>query len=468
MSGHKRATILLQQADQARFAQASRHLKIVEQDYDEIKAKICQVQTEYLHSSLDTIQTRQNNYSNSLAHLGSQLSQVELVLSQKIIDCTSQIYEEINSLGIETWQNTADLIDQQSQALQDMCSEAVSHQQLALDQVQQQLRTQSDRRLNQRQIAVSAFQDAVAFMNSLQNSYDLERFYPGITNTMANELDLAQKNIENDFFEAGLAISQQIYLRCSTARLEIENYFLQHSIFCSAALNKGFEILGMYDAQSQVNAVDLQGNPLDLEIDVDHWSWGKWREKRSCCLRLVHRLKRSSENLEIEEIDDILKQMLDCDEALPEIVSQARENILASQIRYNLAECIVASLQEQGFFLENSTYEYADQRQPYQTTLQNLEGSRIIVKLSPQSGESLIQNIDLVSEDNETRTAYELHQRVKKLRSALQSFGLQVNFTQVKEPDSISAGTHDPARIKNFSDSRPSEKIIKREPAMRN
>ena len=447
MSGHKRATINFQRSDHIRFAQVSRQLENVERDYQEVKARISQIQSGYMQSSIDSLQSRQAEYTACLAQLDNQVSQqvgrqfyqVEYDLSNAIINHANQVYEQVTSLGTSLQQETSALIEQQSLALQLLFDESLAQQQAELDEIHYQLAEYAHQQHYKRQAALEALQSAAVVVDSLRAAYDLERFFPGRNAAFENELQTSQQNTTSGFFEASLAGSQQICLQAVLLRTQLEGYFLQHSILCSAALAKGMETLSLYDSHARVHAVDLEGSLLDVEIDVDHWSWGEWREQRQRCQRLVQRLQRNSDSLEIPAVEQVFQQIMACSAALPEIVGQARENVLASQVRYNLAECIVSSLKEQGFYLAESEYEDADQRRPYRTALTNLEGSRVLVTLSPKPDTPILHNLDLVSEDCEVRTPHELRKRAKTLRSALNSYGLQVNFTSLDESEPVPA-----------------------------
>ena len=444
MSGHKRAIIALQRAEQTRFAQESRRLEIVEQDFNDIKAKVHQIQKDNFQISYDSLQKRQDNFIASIGNLDSHLQELEYGISQQIVDQASLIQGQIDAHHLEIYDDTVRMIELNTQKLQNTINETAYQQQIELDQLQNQVSALYQQKQYKHEVARDALQSARNFFHSLHHCYDLDKFKPGLSTDTINLLETAEQNLINGFYEAGLITAQQTINRLSVARIEIEDYLLQHSLVINTTLAKGYEVLGLFDSQSTVPAVDLDGEQLKSLIDVDHWSWGAWRNWRRQCLRLVNRVERISAQLNIDEINDIHNQILDCEEALPDIISQARKNVLASQVRYNLAECIVQSLKEQGFYLEDSHYENADQRQPYLTSLLNIEGSRIKVQLSPQAESPFQQRIDLISEDQEVRTEYELKQRAKILHNTLQAYGLQANFSSIPQSDLVQAKSSDP------------------------
>jgi hypothetical protein len=101
-------------------------------------------------------------------------------------------------------------------------------------------------------------------------------------------------------------------------------------------------------------------------------------------------------------------------------------NALNSQLRINIADLVVRALQDQGYALESSDYESADQRKTYDALLSNLDGSEVVVKVAP-SGRDLGQNeLHLQSIDREEHTEHELQQRWLEVSRSLTHYGLDV------------------------------------------
>jgi exonuclease VII small subunit len=453
MSGHKRGILSIQQAQRNRFSQAGRQLDIVANDYTEVKAKIQEIQKNHFDTSIQSLQSRQQYLDQSLLHLDDNLRTVENGISQAILDQAHELQQQYDVFSENILTQTTCLLDDQTRALEKYLDQALFYQQSEFEQLQMQVLSLQQYQTHKRQVASETLRSTNELFETLLRTYDLDRLIPGLAGEVMNDLRITQENIASGFYEAGLTSAQQIYTRLSSARIKIENIVMQHAIACSTAIARGTLVLEKFDLQSKVKAIDLEGNPLDFNIDVDYWSWGAWRDWRKRCLRFVQRLQRNSDQLEITEVNNILGQIDECEAALPEIVYQARENILASQIRFNLAECIVCSLQEQGFFVDNSDYQNTDQRQPYLTSLKNIEGSRVTIQLSPQANNPIFHTIDLVSEDHGIRTEHELRQRAKVLRDSLKAYGLQVNFSTVQDPNT-NQGIFTPTKLQVNSDRR--------------
>ncbi|MEZ4524904.1 MAG: hypothetical protein R2941_03175 [Desulfobacterales bacterium] len=71
---------------------------------------------------------------------------------------------------------------------------------------------------------------------------------------------------------------------------------------------------------------------------------------------------------------------------MPEIVEHARQNILASQLRSNIAELAAGAFQREGFAVEDAAYEGNDERNAYVVKMKNRAGSEVVTVISPVQG----------------------------------------------------------------------------------
>ena len=434
MSGHKRATISIQQVDPRRLEKAASRLQAVEKDFQEIRQRINHLHHEQLHTGFQQLHERQEHFTHALGVLDEHLQSIEYHTSQTLLDRTAQFNQHIAAVENDLWQNTSGLLENQANVIQSILDESLAAQQEQFKRLRNSIARSRRNEERKQQMAVQAFEAACTHLNSINATYDHEKYLPGVVPQISQDLENAHLNLENGFFEAVLLASQQAYQRSSVARLQIENILLQKQLAYQSALAKAEQLIAQLEFTRQVHAVDLDGNPLVENIDVEYWSWGTWRDMGKECQRLSNLLRRSLDELELDQIDQILMQLESQEQQIPSLVSSARQNILSSQVRYNLAECIVEAFQQQGFFLVASQYQGNDQRQPYQTLLRDYTGSEITVQLAPQPECPILHTIDIISEDAGIRTQHELRQRASALKSSLQAYGLDVSaFSTLQE-----------------------------------
>jgi hypothetical protein len=146
---------------------------------------------------------------------------------------------------------------------------------------------------------------------------------------------------------------------------------------------------------------------------------------------LIQQLESDDGRFGLKDLKEILEQNLPAlEQDCHEMICLARRQVLASQIRYNMASCIVEALGDQGFELLSSEYEDQDMRKSYQVALANLEGCQIVVRVSPANGSPGKNVVSIETQNYEQRSEHELRQRARELAHSLQNYGLSVSSVE--------------------------------------
>jgi hypothetical protein len=273
-----------------------------------------------------------------------------------------------------------------------------------------------------RQVAAQAIHQSQALLENLQQAF------PGneASASIQAALEVAQQNLAQGYAEAALAAAQQATLQTQQLRVQLEQDYNERMLLRSAALEKLGDVQALLMSNQQVSAVDLEGRSLDYPLDVDFWTAGGWTRLFQALELIQGYLENPPDTLDKAHLSEILyDQLPQIEQSLPEVVAQARHTVLASQIRFNMAEAVLAALSEQGFVPEQAAYLDGDMRQAYQLALHNLEGSQLVVTLQPDVG-GIKNQLDFRSEDSAKRTPHELRQRARELARSLKRYGLQV------------------------------------------
>jgi hypothetical protein len=119
---------------------------------------------------------------------------------------------------------------------------------------------------------------------------------------------------------------------------------------------------------------------------------------------------------------------------LEEIIWEARSKVLGSQLRINIADIAVQALGRQGFSLVDATYEGQDQRGRYVVKVQHIDGSEVVVLVTPKEGQYLENDLEIHSYDAEQWAEEILQSRANELAGALSAQGLQAPRPQQVAP----------------------------------
>jgi hypothetical protein len=450
MSGHKRTTVSLNELDLRRLEGVEDRLKFVENDYQTIRANVKNTSDLELQVDFQRMAERQAAIQEALDHAVSGLYDNILQIDQQngnfLFEHAQSIQNQLSDLGSGLWEQTSEII-QKNQI------EFIHYLENSLQERDQQLFILKEEiGQNQQQASKYVFevlQSAVNFLHELSNSLPIDRYYPDRLPAIEKELNQAFDNLQQGFNETGLGTSQRIINELAALRLDIEGREIRRRSLLTSVRRRLCEDILIYEKQVSIQAIGLDGEDLGIEIDVPYWSGGLYTDgirKFKSLLKQIDEIGDSFSEEELLEFHSEKIKMLELN--IQEAFRIARRNVLASQVRYNIADCVVQALENQGFILTAGCYEEKDQRGAYQVLLKHIDGSEVSVQVSQIDGEVGTSIVDLETLQSETRSENEMRQRAREVAASLVHYGLQVG-----KPNSIGQITYqskaEPSDLKN-------------------
>ena len=432
MSGHKRTTVSLSEADLRRLEGVEGRLRNVEKDYESIRERAKQAQAEELLEGWQGLSRRQTAFQETLASaLGEvqegvygELQELEAQSGQALAEQALYLQEQMAGLGSGMWEQTAALLEAHSRQVADLVQASQEEREAQFGRLRRELR---EGRQSREQMAAEALQAAQGLWASLAESLPVERYAPGSLERSAQTLEQAWENLSQGMAEAGLVGAQQVIGEQGRLRVEVEGLEWRRTCLLAAVKRQVRELVEIGHRQARVGAVGLDGEELGIEIDVSYWSGGRYGAALGRAQGLLEQVERQGEAMSADELFELQAEKLkEAEWGLEEAVYWARRNVLASQVRYNIAGCVVQALEDQGFALSGGSYAGSDQRGAYQALLKHLDGSEVVVQVSEVEGEIGTSQVDLETLDAEQRTKHELRQRAREVAASLSTYGLQV------------------------------------------
>lgn len=427
MSGYKRATISIGQEEYDRLRNAEIRLRTLPETSSQEFNKIIQQSNSTMQDNLNKMQKRQDALNQVISGMGEYIRDLESTTSKKLLDYQAAAVAETKQYAGCLWENVNRVLDQQADYYNQQITTVHQTLQNELAQYARRVRKVMDDQDQKRSLAYDWLDAAEQFSLHIDQEYDHEMLVPGRYERLVTQLDQARLNLEIGLSEAVIVTAQQLYSAFSDLRVELERTLSEWNVLLQTAWEAVSQLLVMAGESQTIQAVDLDGNELPFHIPVDFWSQGRLS-------KLVEELSLVKQDLEDQQQPpsrETLERWLSIDlqvyyQALEDIVLDARVNALNSQLRINIADLVVRALQDQGFALESSDYESADQRMTYDALLSNLDGSEVVVRVTP-SGSDLGQNeLHLQSIDREEHTEHELQQRWMEVSRSLAHYGLDV------------------------------------------
>ncbi|MDR3575553.1 MAG: hypothetical protein P4L50_16970 [Anaerolineaceae bacterium] len=456
MSGYKRTTVSISPAEYKRLHDAEMKLRFMEKDLPELMNEFEEDKTANLQQDFSQLEKRQNDFFTMLNGFNDQIRDIEAQTSQSITNQGVEYWNSLQTVLENNQQNNTQELFDQTRLYNDQVAKEINNHQQEISELNLTIIDLGQQQYEKNQFAQDWISTGQNICQFIDEHFDQRFINPGQLDSLIARLNQAQKNLDYGLDEAALVSAQDVYARSSELRIELEKRQSEWEILYSTARQQTRQLYILATHSSPCPALDIQGNQLPVQIDVDFWTSGSLN-------KLVGTLKANLADFDQNKFDwnsALLKDYLQ--ETLPGIrsdldnlVYQARINVLSSQLRINIADVVIQALASQGFEIQESLYSNDDMRKSYCARLGNLEGSQVVVKISPIQSEPGQNQLHLHSLDAGKRTQHELQQRAVEISHALRQYGLKVGNSKT----SAIVQTSVPPIIRNAAQANKSEPI---------
>lgn len=443
MSGHKRATITARTENIRQLSQTEMAIRFVEAGLNELSQRLdLEVQNE---RAVETYQIETNNQEliQALTEIDHGFGRLEEDTRTVLIQQEDAFYEQLFQFGERVEETNAQRIAELNGHYQAAFNELAEQHEESLtnltEKVESMIQDQQslDQNIHQWIDASSILLQSIAADPIMEGAY-AENF--------AYYTDLLNQAVENQqagFKDAALISAQNAYREISKARMHFRQLHSQFSAM-SRTLRKNIELFEQeVELNKQVHVIDLQGNPLEMEIWVDDWVGGKLSQLQQEIHTAHTTLEKPASQAVLRKMQYMLRHTLPQWHAmLSDYVYQARSEVINSQLRMNIALMVVRALTIQGYRLEASNYADEDMRSDYRAQLMDSEGSRVLVQVEARGGQPEAAELNLFTQDADKRTPHELKQRSQEIQRSLRKAGLKVGDLTPVETGNLLGNIH--------------------------
>lgn len=427
MSGHKRTTISISEAEYRKLHEAEMKLRFMDKYLPEALDQAKEEADAALQKALEGVEARQQSFAMQTRDLQEELKAVEWATSQAIVEQAAHFTQNLQNSQNLLWDNLQSELEQFSRQFKAEIAYEHAQNQAEFGWLRQQFSNLEEDHLRKKELAIAWAQSAALLDQFIQEAYPAPLFDPQRIDALEDELRQVFLNLEQEVPEAAIALAQQSYFKFSRLRVELENKILQTELLYQTVEQNAARLLGWMESIRQVPALDLEGNPTGLWVDVDYWTGGRLQASNQQVGEHIAALFASDARFDPEWLKNLLEVQLPAwQKEAEDLVFSARLCVINSQIRINIAELIVRALQEQGFQLQDGSYRNNDMRDGFEALVQSLDGSEVLIRVEPLEDQSGSADVHLISLDQEMRTERELTQRARELGETLQRYGLAV------------------------------------------
>jgi len=459
MSGKKR--IMVDADDYSAAKAAAARLSQVNSDIPVMFDSLRRQNDARLDRLAEENRARQAAMEQSLAGLSEQTRKLERQMTRRLQARTEALVTQMREANRELRAETRQLVERSEARVQaDLEEERRQREQqvVALNEALRDLRSDRDRALEG---ARTMLADAMVLRDAINAGLPHERFAPGRLGGFGQRFALAAGNLDSGLGEAALAQAQEIFVQLSELHAEVELRYQEWLAAQAIATSAVTALVERIRICSSIEVTGTDGVLVDgVTLDVDFWSDGELAELRTRAGELAGRVADATDPPDLSELRVIVqREAPQLEEQLTAIVGRAGVRQRASQVRVNLAEQVVTTLEQTtGYAWEPGQAVYAgeDPRRAFYSKLVAPDTSEIVVEVAPDDdGESCVLRImsfDAGEPNEEARV-----ERVHAIAASLRDQGLKIS-DPAAEPD-----LPDPA-LKDFDNLRKHAQAVAARP----
>jgi hypothetical protein len=433
MSGYKRATVTISQEEYRRLHEADMQRRFRKKKNIDRREEDRQVKE--ISAAFDVLQNRQNYYESLITELGDEIARMEEHRYEELLAYQTAFNQELTDrLDVATSETDA-VVEDLRQRFQEELQEQRQTFSQGLHRLDQHLGRWAEQERNKQATANQWLTQSAAIYDFINDQFDTERFAPGRMNQIHQRLLMAQMNLEQGMPEASLQLAQQAFMELSELRVELERRTMEWQSQFQITYATAKELQRTILENSQVPALDVAGNEIPFPVDLDYWSCGTYREILNEAKQLCQTLKEQQRSLSVNQLQQIrTEEFTRLQTSLETVIYESRLEAIQSQLRINIADLALQSLETQGYRLEEAGFADNDLRGPFVAKLINEDRSRISLKIMPKQGQDLSNDLVVISNDAAMRTAGELFARFQAIRSSLGQRGLAIRQVHSNPP----------------------------------
>lgn len=431
MSGHKRATVTISEEEYRRLHQADMKRRFKEQTK---KAKTSG-QAADLTGALKEMEDRQGLLEQALNDLNEDFNWIGAEMIQEILAQNALCYNNLARSIQETTSNTNASLDLLSERFTEEMQREREQYHLRLQSLIQRFDAYEQQEQSKAEAAHGWLKQSVALADFIQGQFDHERFLPGRLSRILGSLSFAQNNLAGGLFESSIQTSQQAFLQLSELHFELEQRTVEWQREYARAESALSQFIAELEMNANVNAIGLEGEELTEQVDLTYWSNGKYRALLEKCRQLLTLLSQEQQSISTVELTKTHTELLQVvREKFESIIYEARLNALNSQLRMNIAEQALQALEMHGFRLNESGYSNKDMRAAFHASLENPDGSRVMIEVLPaeKSKQELTNELVMITSHPYLKTEHEARIQWQELCRTLNECDLHVSRPEIR------------------------------------
>jgi hypothetical protein len=378
-----------------------------------------------------------DNQQSRTRALEGQLSQARRQIDeqQHAADRRHRAFEQtIGNLSTELQATTREFSRRVEQLDQRLAGQRQEYLGLIAEQVahvEQQFARIAAQRQNASQLAGQWLEDARTILDYIEQHQRHQQFAPGELDLLKGEWAMSRRNLDGGHEQAAIATGQTLYGKALKLQAEIEFLQQEWDTWYGEALTLTRAQLAAVEVQEAARWVfETDQGTQELDAEIDYWSDGALSTLKSRLTDSLSRLEQGATSLTLADLKAEVEANRPVQAELEQLVTQAKEQLIASQLRVNIAEDVLNELEAEGWRLQEHVWQGQDAdagkgwKNAYHLKLQNQGGDEMITIVLPEESpvgaiENRIQFAYYPRDNNDAKFAARQTERLSRTLTKL-------------------------------------------------
>lgn len=456
MSGRKETNVSMPASEARRLREQAAQLRTVQRDLPERLDRIRADTMAEVTRQNTRMDQRWQQFQNTADKLRSDLATLERQSQRRLREGLAQARAEYTGLVAQERSERIEHEQQMRAEYHSLIEQERAERQQQINELQSRVSQIENREETLQQMAGAWLQDLRILQDDVAK-LPHQRFSPGSMDRITGLIAQAALNLRNGASQASLGQAQTAYFDLVELRSEV----LYREQQFEAEYLRALEAVKLLIEEVRANreaviagdeAATDEDEKKEIEVDVDFWSRGRLSQISERLQEIESRLEKEKETLSLEQVMHLEEEASFLGQRLPEAVEAARLTIINSQACYNVAEIVAEVMEEQGYSVEEGTYEGEDQRGAYAVKMRNLGGDEFVTIITPSQEQELAYSTQMNfydrSQDEAMRQAF-----AQAVYEGLNQMGLQA--TPPRETLGIGEQNEEARDLEKFRQRKP-------------
>ena len=395
--------------------------------------------SEALLNAYQQLERRQADYENVIAGLNQEMADIETETSQTILSIQADYYQKLIATSqdmqekqLETQTIFQTILNERTRYFEEVIQSEQSKTQNRVNALFQQITSIAKDQEKKEDYTRQWIENCHSLSEFIEDRYDHQKFFPREFDQVLQRLNVAERDLKRGFIDSGMQFAQESFLKLSELRVALEEKTSEWQALYEVIKAEVEKVSLEVSNTPHIPALGIDGEELDIQIDLEFWSNSRYSIVQNALETLSSEIKTDIQQISFEDLQRISAEIIPkYRREFSDTIFEARQSALSSQLKINVAYLAMKALEKHGFSLEQAQFDNEDQREPFSAQLCGIDGSNIILQITPNADNKKTNNLILQTLDDSIHTEDDFMQRWQEINSSLQQAGVEVGPVQV-------------------------------------